>query len=172
MRLFLGIEIPEDVKNHIYAFLLPCQTALKGWENPQDYHQTLLFIGEVSTDDLKIILERLANFQFTPFTLTLDKFYFFNRRIMYLGFLPSIALIDLKKKVEEVFHEWVKPQKKPFVPHITVKRWQRYEYDGLKSCLNSRFFEKKEILVYKLVLFKSEKDQYNQKYHVMSKKLF
>lgn len=172
MRLFLGIDIPEEIKTEIDHFLRPLQKSQKGWENPHDYHQTLLFIGETPDRVAEEIKLRLKQFSFAPFKLCLDKFYFFNRRIMYLGFKPSSELLKLKKLIDESFPEWVKPESKPFIPHITVKRWQRYEYDDLASGLATREFPSREFIVSSIVLFKSEKDQEDKKYHVFHRKFF
>lgn len=172
MRLFLGIDIPLEIKNEIDLFLRPLQKSQKGWENPHDYHQTLLFIGETPEPVAEQIKLRLKQFYFVPFSLTLDKFYFFNRRIMYLGFRPSVELLKLKSLIDESFSEWVKPESKPFIPHITVKRWQRYEYEDLVLGLAKFELPHRKFIVSSLVLFKSEKDQENKKYHVIYRKNF
>lgn len=172
MRLFLGIDIPVEIKTEIDHFLRPLQKSQKGWENPHDYHQTLLFIGETPETVLEEIKLRLKQFSFVPFSLTLDKFYFFNRRIMYLGFRPSAELFKLKNLVDESFSEWVKPESKPFIPHITVKRWQRYEYDDLALGLSTRELPHRDFIVSSIVLFKSEKDQEDKKYHALYRKNF
>lgn len=172
MRLFLGIEIPPDIKNKIHHFLGPLQKSSKGWEHPHDYHQTLLFIGESSEEDFVMISQRLKQVSFHPFELSFDQFQFFNRRIMYLGLKPSADLLELKKLVNEVFPEWVKPESKPFIPHITVKRWQRYEYNELSEGLFSREFVCPGFVVTGIALFKSEKDKGNQKYHIIEREFF
>lgn len=172
MRLFLGVDLPPQIKTHIADFLRPLQDTPKGWENPHDYHQTLLFIGEASTEDAEFIKERLKNFSFHPFKLRTGEFQFFNRRIMYLGLNESSELQELKKLVDEAFPEWVRPEEKPFVPHITVKRWQRYEYAHLKRGLEERKFKPEYFEVMGLSLFKSEKDSLNRKYHVITTKYF
>lgn len=172
MRLFLGIDIPLEIKAEIYQFLKPLQKSQKGWENPHDYHQTLLFIGETPEPIVEEIRLRLKKISFVPFALTLDKFYFLNRRIMYLGFKPSAELLKLKNLIDENFSNWLKPESKPFIPHITVKRWQRYEYDDLALGLSKRELPHREFIVSSIVLFKSEKDQEDKKYHVLYRKNF
>ncbi|MFP5387469.1 MAG: RNA 2',3'-cyclic phosphodiesterase, partial [Bacteriovoracia bacterium] len=127
MRLFIGLEVPLHLKNHIHKFLLPMQVTGKGWENPHDYHQTLLFIGETPENEVNKIIERLDALEFHPFELKLSQFQFFNRRIMYLALHPSGDLIELKKTINDAFPEWGQEETKEFIPHITVKRWQRYE---------------------------------------------
>ena len=172
MRLFLGLDIPELIKEKIAQYLEPLRLTNKGWENPLDYHQTLLFIGEASPEELDTISNRLNEFNFYPFELTFDGFHFFSRRIMYLGFRPSVDLMLLKKKIDQDFSFWVKPESKPFIPHVTVKRWQRYEYDKLESGIKQRRLDSISMIVTGLSLYKSEKDSFNQKYHILKNKLF
>jgi 2'-5' RNA ligase len=172
MRLFLGLEIPDAVKEEISLRLKPLQKSTKGWENAHDYHQTILFIGEASQEDLLSIKERMDQINFQPFKLTTCKFDFFSRRIMYLSFHPSSELMKLKDEVERLFSEWVRPGSKPFIAHVTVKRWQRYEYDQLKEGLASVAYPEKTFEVKNLSLYKSEKDSRNNKYHVIYQRGF
>lgn len=172
MRLFLGLELPENVKEEISLHLKPLQKSIKGWENPHDYHQTLLFIGEATEEDLASIKERMETIIFRPFKLTTSNFDFFSRRIMYLSFYPSQVLIKLKDEVESLYSEWVRPGSKPFIPHVTVKRWQRYEYDELEKGIEAKLLPEITFEVSALALFKSEKDNQNNKYHVIFRKEF
>ncbi|MDD4975406.1 MAG: RNA 2',3'-cyclic phosphodiesterase [Bacteriovorax sp.] len=167
MKLFLGIEIPDELKQKIFRFLKPIQITSKGWEAPQDYHQTLLFLGETSEEELSIIKQRLALFVFHSFELQTATFEFFNRRILFLSFEPSNELLEFKKEIDHTFPEWLRPNEKVFTPHLTVKRWQRYEYDYLAEGIKARVFPPNKFKVSELVLFKSEKDLENNKYHII-----
>lgn len=172
MRLFIGIDIPEIVKRDIHDYLSSIRTSLKGWENPHDYHQTLLFIGEANETELSNIKMRLSKFHFVPFSLSTSSFEFFNRRIMYLGLKQSRELLKLKEALDVIFPEWIKTETKPFIPHITVKRWQRYEYNDLSEGLSRKVFKGTCFRVDSVCLFKSEKDKLNRKYHVIFRKAF
>ena len=167
MRLFIGIDLPSELKRHIDNYLLPIHVSPKGWEHPHDYHQTLLFIGEASDEDMLEIKKRMANISCLPFELKTDGFRFFNRRIMYLAFKKSSELLDLKSQINGHFSEWVRPESKEFIPHVTVKRWQRYEYDHLHQNLSNRNFQDQAFEVNKISLFLSRKDEQNLKYHVI-----
>lgn len=172
MRLFLGLEIPLNVKEQIFAHLKPLQNSVKGWENAHDYHQTLLFIGESSQEDLESIIQRMDQIHFKAFNLTTNDFAFFSRRIMYLGFKPSAELLKLKDEVESLYSEWMKPGSKPFIPHVTVKRWQRYEFDELEKGIKAKALPEITFEIRSLSLFKSEKDPSNNKYHVIYRREF
>jgi 2'-5' RNA ligase len=167
VKLFLGIEIPDELKQKIFQFLKPLQLTSKGWETPHDYHQTMLFLGETSEEELAIIEQRLALFIFHSFEFRTTSFEFFNRRILFLSFEPSNDLLEFKTEIDKTFPEWLRPNEKVFTPHLTVKRWQRYEYDYLAAGIKARAFPSTSFKVSELVLFKSEKDLENNKYHVI-----
>lgn len=169
MRIFLGIELPQEIKKHIELSVSPLQTTLKGWENPHDYHLTLLFIGETPATEIPAIIEEFKQISFTPFTLTLRNFEFFNRRVFYLKCDAGDELQNLMISIETHFSQYFKSGGKPFIPHITVKRWQRYEYDELKKRIVANPLKVKSIKVDHLALFKSEKDSDNRKYHVLER---
>jgi len=169
MRLFIGIDLPDEMKESIEQTLLPLQQNSKGWEKSHDYHQTLLFIGSVENEKAAEIEKRMSEISFHPFTLLTRGFSFFNRRIMYVDFHPSDNLIRLKKEIDLKFPEYLRPDEKEFVPHVTVKRWQRYEFDQLAEGILEHALPSLKFEVNELCLFKSERDQNNFKYHVISK---
>lgn len=167
MRLFIGIDLPNDIKSQIEQTLHPLQLSSKGWEHPHDYHQTLLFIGETDEEKLSDIKRKMDEIHFHSFKLTTSGFAFFNRRIMYVDFLPSTDLMDLKKLVDLKYPEYIRPDEKEFVPHVTVKRWQRYEYDHLATGILKQSLPVMSFTVHSIALFKSERDENNLKYHIV-----
>lgn len=172
MRLFLGIDLPQEIKNSVHDYLIPLQKSPKGWEQSHDYHQTLLFIGETPLEQVEDIQQRLNSIKMKPFYLETNGFHFFNRRIMYLGLKPSTELLYLKRKVEDTYPEWIRKETKEFIPHVTVKRWQRYEFDDLQKALEKSEFRAEGFMVDHVALFKSEKDSLNNKYHIIKKHHF
>ena len=153
MKLFIGINLPPDIKIKIHEALRPIKKSEKGWEHAHDYHLTLLFIGEVNENDLKKIKSILDEFEMTPFDLQTKSFEFFPRRVMYLSLYDSQELMELKKWIDIRFKHWLRPQTKPFLSHITVKRYQRYEYEELKKDISEYPFESQKITVSRLTLF-------------------
>jgi len=152
--------------------LSPLKKTEKGWENPHDFHLTLLFIGEVPATNLNSITARMIEISARPFELVTTSFHFFNRRIMYLGFEHSPEIYQLRKKILEIYPEFYRKEEKEFIPHLTVKRWQRYEHAGLVTGLEKNPAHPLRIPVNEISLFKSEKDSHGQKYHVISRAAF
>lgn len=169
MRLFLGIELPVEVKNHIAQSVAPMQKDLKGWENPHDYHMTLLFIGETPEEDIPRIIMGIKEIIFPPFTITLRSLVFFPRRVMYLSCDPCYELMNLRKRIQTLYPEYARAQEKDFIPHITIKRYQRYEVADLKIKMLDFPFVPVKVRVDHLALFKSERDENNLKYHVLER---
>lgn len=167
MRLFIGIELPDEIKNSIGRYVESLQVSAKGWENPHDYHLTLLFLGETPAEAVEQIIKRLDFVAFNAFELELKGLEFFPRRVLYLGLGQSLELLALKNLTENLFPEWLRPEAKEFTPHITLKRWQRYEFNLLEAAIHSHSFGRLKFKVHGLVLFKSEKDLQNHKYHVI-----
>lgn len=167
MRLFIGIDLPDHLKLKIESYLQPLKLSEKGWEKAHDYHQTLLFIGECSDIELTIIKSRLSDFSFNSMMLTPTTFQFFNRRVMYLGLEKTPELLLLKQKINEAFPEWAARETKSFHPHITVKRWQRYEHAHLSTGLLENPWRPEAFQVHAISLFKSEKNIQGEKYHVL-----
>lgn len=167
MRLFVGIELPDEIKNSIGRYVELLQVTAKGWENPSDYHLTLLFLGETQAESVEQIIKRLDFVVFNSFELELKRLEFFPRRVLYLGLGESLELLALQDLIENLFPEWIRPQAKEFIPHITIKRWQRYEFNFLETAINSHRFELLKFRVNGLALFKSERDLQNRKYHVI-----
>ena len=59
MRVFLAIELPQDIKDLIEGIKEKLMPALKGirWTRPEGMHLTLKFFGDVSQDDVFRISE-------------------------------------------------------------------------------------------------------------------
>lgn len=167
MRLFLGIDLPDQVKSQLNVYVEPLKISNKGWEHPHDFHLTLLFIGEVDEEELKNIERKLQHIKFSPFILKAKSLEFFPRRILYLSFENNETIMRLKKLIDEYYPEYLRPNEKAFVPHLTVKRWQRYEYDQLSQGIQKLSQKNFSFVVQKLCLFKSEKNELGQKYHVI-----
>jgi 2'-5' RNA ligase len=167
MRLFLGIDLPDKLKLEIDQYLRPLKTTEKGWEKCRDFHLTLLFIGDSSDEKVEEIKRKLSLISFKPFELTIDKIEFFPRRVMFLSCRYSEELQKLKEQTDKIFPEYLRPDEKAFLPHITIKRWQRYEFDKLEEGSENLGEMKFKFLVNKLNLFKSERNTAGEKYHVI-----
>lgn len=172
MKLFIGIELPEKIKREIDQALSPIRENSRWWENCHDYHLTLLFIGEATGEQQEIVKQRMDQFIFKPFQLKTDGFKFFSRRVLFLDFVPSTELEQLHEEIDRQFFEWVRPNDKKFIPHVTVKRWQRYEFEKLKKDIEKIELREQTLYVDSIVLFMSEINSEFQKYHIIHRSPF
>lgn len=159
-RLFTGLEIPTDV-----GFSLSLKRGgLSGarWIEPDDYHITLRFIGDIderTADEVADSLDVLANALRFPIRLThLGAFGGDKPRALYAAVEPSDALSRLQSAQERVLQRaGLAPEGRKFVPHVTLARLR-----GANAAEVARFiaeagrFEPITFTVPRFVLFSSK----------------
>src|SRR5690606_14358804 len=124
-RLFTGIEVPTEV-----AFALSLKRGgLQGarWIDPENYHITLRFIGDVDqtvADEVVDALDRLAHSE--PFTIRLNHLGAFGGdkpRALYAGVENNATLQRLQAAQERVMQRLgLEPDGRKFVPHVSLAR--------------------------------------------------
>lgn len=124
-RLFTGLEIPSDV-----GFALSLKRGgLVGarWIDPDNYHMTLRFIGDVdgqTADEVADSLDRLSNSLRFAIRLThLGSFGGDKPRALFAGIEPSEALNRLQAAHERMLQKaGLPPGGRKFVPHVSLAR--------------------------------------------------
>lgn len=171
MRLFIGIDLPPELKDAILEF----QSELRrlgvdgSWKSRENFHITLEFLGELESQRMASLTETLANVaqNHQPFRLS----------IAGLGAFPSLArphtlwaavsgnLVELDRLRDEIHHELAKRgftlEDRAFKPHITLA--SRPQLDGTEI---SGVLAKKlgEFTVADVVLFESKIVQGKRRY--------
>lgn len=124
-RLFTGLEIPYEVQ---LALSLK-RGGLSGarWIDPENYHITLRFIGDVdnsTADEISYELDRLSNSD--GFRLRLSHLGAFGGdkpRALYAGVENNEALQRLQAAQERVLRRaGLDPEARKFVPHVSLAR--------------------------------------------------
>lgn len=125
MRLFVAIDLPEDVKQTVATL---CR-GLSGvrWLPPEQLHLTLRFIGEVDDAVIAAIHRELVKITRPPFPLTLNGVGCFpsprRPRVLWVGLNGGEPLMQLQHEVETaVVAAGLPPDERPFSPHITLAR--------------------------------------------------
>ncbi len=124
-RLFTGLEIPPDT-----GFALSLKRGgLSGarWIDPENYHITLRFIGDVdnqTANDVVDNLDYLSDSLRFPIRLThLGTFGGDKPRALYAGVEPSEVLTRLQAAQERMLQRaGLVPEGRKFVPHVTLAR--------------------------------------------------
>ncbi len=159
-RLFTGLEVPSDT-----GFLLSLKRGgLTGarWVDPENYHITLRFIGDVdgqTADEVADSLDRLANsMRFTVRLTHLGSFGGDKPRALFAGVEPSEALTRLQAAQERVLQRaGLAPEERKFVPHVTLARLRGTSAEELaRSIAEAGRFEPMSFPVGRFVLFSSK----------------
>jgi 2'-5' RNA ligase len=131
MRLFLALNLPKKARSRIHraAKSLREMDLPVRWVDPDDYHVTLKFLGEVGDSrraDVEAVLARVA--EATPvLRVTFEGFGAFptirRPRILWLGAVATPELRCLKQDLEWGLTEiGFERETRAFHPHITLGR--------------------------------------------------
>lgn len=135
------------------------------WTQPQNLHITLQFVGEVDKDTLTELLkttQEVAN-SFRPFKVTYKGLGVFPHpkrpRILWIGVDFGSGPLKRLAKTVEVANKKIKnirPDTKPFHPHVTICRMKRVDNRKLTGLMRRyRNFVFGEEVVNKIAVIKS-----------------
>lgn len=123
-RLFTGLELPADIG----AALSGARGGLYNarWIDPENYHITLRFIGDVDNSVARDLYGLLAEIHREPLNVTLeglDAFGGKRPRAIVARVTPDRALVELQAAHERKIRKaGVAPEGRKFSPHITLAR--------------------------------------------------
>jgi 2'-5' RNA ligase len=124
-RLFTGLEIPPDVSRDLASY----RGGLPGarWVDPENYHITLRFIGDIDHATARDIFSMLADGRRRgPVTVTFDSLASFGGerpRAVFARAVPTNDLQDLQQEQELLVRRvGLPPEKRKFHPHVTLAR--------------------------------------------------
>ncbi|MEM7695624.1 MAG: RNA 2',3'-cyclic phosphodiesterase [Pseudomonadota bacterium] len=123
-RLFTALSLPEDLR----ASLASLRGGLRGarWIDPENYHITLRFIGDVDHRTADEIFETMHRVARHPFEVTLDGLGTFGAKkphCLFAKVAPTPALAELQADHERRIQRLGLPaEARRFVPHVTLAR--------------------------------------------------
>jgi 2'-5' RNA ligase len=125
MRLFVAVEIPELQKGLLQILCGGVPGAR--WTEPDSFHLTLRFIGEVDGGEAEEIDVALADIQADPFPVTLAGVGQFNTRgvprTLWAGVEEATDLRRLARKADRaVVQAGLPAEERSFTPHVTLAR--------------------------------------------------
>lgn len=131
MRAFVAVDVSSIAIAKVQEEIL----STTGWNardvkpvEPHNFHFTLIFLGEITDHDVDSIKEKLAAFQFEPFTITYTGVGAFPKlvhaRVVWVGVDPDGVqkLTSLANEVVAKMSELGFKADKPFSAHITFIR--------------------------------------------------
>lgn len=141
MRLFVGIDVPEYIKQEVDRVqkILQETCSFEGVLIPlQQLHITLKFIGEVSEGQVPYIDNAIKSIQFNKTVASLDHLDLFiddDVNVIYIE-VDCPVLGILVDTLESVLESWCLYDNIPFVAHLTLFRVSHvYQKATLVDCL-------------------------------------
>ena len=127
-RLFVAIRPPEMITD----LLLDLMEGISGarWQDEEQLHLTLRFIGEVDRHVAADVHAALGALHHPAFDLALSGTGMFDRRgvpsILWAGVSPQEPVRTLHKKIDHAMGRvGLEPERRSFHPHITLARLGR-----------------------------------------------
>jgi 2'-5' RNA ligase len=123
-RLFTALEIPRQVGQSLAMM----RGGLPGarWIDPENYHLTLRFIGDIDDGLARDIAGLLGRVQRVPFELRLDGLASFGGRkprAVVAAVAPVAPLIELQAEHERLLQRLgLEPEERKYTPHVTLAR--------------------------------------------------
>ncbi len=128
MRLFLAINIPDEVKAELYD--LQNLSSHITWQTWEQLHLTLHFLGNTSPNDQTLLVERLRSLKCPSFPISIGGCGHFGSgshpTSLWTGVKFSLELQQLYKQVGKLVREVGLPtSRRDYKPHITLARLPR-----------------------------------------------
>jgi 2'-5' RNA ligase len=125
VRLFVGVGLPEDVRERLSALCSGVPGAR--WVPPESFHLTLRFIGEVDGGHAEDIYHALSAVRPQRFDLTLSGVGHFESkgevRQLWVGVERNAELMALRDRIESTLVRiGLEPEGRRFTPHVTLAR--------------------------------------------------
>jgi 2'-5' RNA ligase len=157
-RLFTGLEIPPEVAQTLSML----RGGLPGarWIDPQNYHVTLRFIGDVDDSDAREIASLLGRVRRGSFELRLDGLTSFGGkkpRAVVATVASSPALMEAQAEQERLMQRMgLDPEGRKYTPHVTLARLRDSSSRDVAEYLSARgLFRTPPFRVSSFVLFSS-----------------
>ncbi len=125
MRVFFGLEIPGPQRSSlaVQQSLLP----LPRKTDPQDFHLTLAFLGDLPEDRVEVAHELALDLRVPAFSLIIANLGLFGGarpRVAWAGVLPSAPLLRLHSKLDSALRRaGFTLDSRRFAPHVTLGRF-------------------------------------------------
>jgi 2'-5' RNA ligase len=129
MRIFISLDIPEDIRQRMERFVDGVRNFAPEarWVRTESLHVTLKFIGEKNLEEVETIRETLSSVQGHSMDIQFGGFGFFpnprSARVFWAGIESGPGLFELAMQVDEAMASLNIPKEDhPFSPHLTLAR--------------------------------------------------
>lgn len=136
-RLFTAIRIPTDIAAQLARFREPLPGAR--WIEPQNYHLTLRFIGDVTNPVAREFADHLSRLELDGFEIRLRGFGVFgghDPKALWAGIDAPSQLDALYRANERAARAaGLKPERQKFKPHVTIARFRHTRIEAVSRFL-------------------------------------
>ncbi len=129
MRIFIGIDLDEEIRGKIARFLEGVSGFASDarWVRPESLHITLKFIGEQKPEQVEAITQNLRGVESPPFEIRFAGYGFFPTakasRVFWIGIHAGPQLAKLATDIDYVTAQLGIPrEERMFSPHLTLAR--------------------------------------------------
>jgi RNA 2',3'-cyclic 3'-phosphodiesterase len=157
-RLFTGVEVPPEVAQALSTM----RGGLPGarWIDPENYHVTLRFIGDVDDDIAHEVESLLGRVRRGPFELRIEGLTSFGSkkpRAVVASVAPSLPLMEAQAEQERMMQRiGLEPEGRKYTPHVTLARLRDASSRDVAEYLSARGpFRSLAFPVSRFVLFSS-----------------
>jgi 2'-5' RNA ligase len=170
-RLFVAIRPPEDIRDLLIDAM--DDSADFRWQEDEQLHLTLRFIGEVERPVANDLADALTRIRAEPFDLRIAGVGRFEQRsggALWAGVDPKAPLAALACKVERACQQiGLEPERRAFHPHITLARWKGRRTREVQDFLERRRALTSELFtVPEFTLFESRLSRHGAQYEVVA----
>jgi 2'-5' RNA ligase len=155
-RLFTALEIPQDIAARLAILRGGLPNAR--WIEPDSYHLTLRFIGDIDDAMARDVHSVLAGVRRSSVTVTLTDLAVFGGdkpRAIVMAAKPDTDLIALQIEQEHLMRRvGLAPETRKYTPHITLARLRRTaplavaDYLAVHGLLTMRPFQAERFVLF------------------------
>lgn len=175
-RLFVALELPDDVKSELGSLATGVPGAYP--QEEETLHLTLRYLGAVDGARARDLTERLRRLEVAPFVLTLAGLGFFPPRgepeSLWIGVERSEPLENLRARVDQLATRGgIEPDRRRYTPHVTLARLSDAPESRLASFLaGNALFRTRPLEVDRMTLFSSHTRDWGREYQRVEVFLF
>ena len=139
-RLFTGLEIPKEVQQSLSLL----RGGLPGarWIDPENYHITLRFIGDIDdrlAHEIASLLDGVKRRSFEVRFGSVTSFGGNKPRAIVVSVEPIQPLIELQSELERLMQRLgLEPESRKFMPHVTLARLRNSSSREVAEYLSTR----------------------------------
>jgi 2'-5' RNA ligase len=165
-RLFAAIRPPEAIRD-ILIDAMDDDAGFR-WQSDEQLHLTLRFVGEVDRPRAEDLAAALGTLHAPAFALRLDGLGTFDHKnggTLYAGVTPKEEVRALAARVERVVQSvGLPPERRAFMPHITLARWSGPRAREARAFLAGRALSSPPFRVDRVTLYESHLSRHGAHY--------